>query len=200
MASIILVFIVCYLVGSFPTSYLVVKAVKGVDIREHGSKNAGATNVIRVAGLVPGIITFIVDVLKGFLPVFFSIGIISGQPTVIYVLAGLFTILGHTFPVFLGFRGGKGVATAAGVFLALLPVPTIICLSLFAVSLAVTRYVSLSSIISAVFLPFLALVFHADKVIIYISAPLAIFVIYRHKENIKRLLNGTERKFGERGA
>ena len=197
MITVILMLVLAYLIGSFPTSYIIVKAVKGVDIREHGSKNPGATNVIRVAGMAPGVLTFLIDCLKGLLPVLLSIGIISQGKSVIFILVGLFAILGHMFPVFLGFRGGKGVATAAGVFLALMPAVTLICLGVFTVCLAITRYVSLSSMIAAALLPTFALIFNTDNAIIYASVPLALFVIFRHKQNIKRLLNGTENKIGE---
>jgi acyl phosphate:glycerol-3-phosphate acyltransferase len=196
--SIVIFCVLAYLIGSFPTSYIVVKAFRGVDIREHGSKNPGATNVFRVAGNLPGAITFVLDLLKGFLPVFFCYGIIKAEPTAVYLLVGLCAILGHTFPLFLGFRGGKGVATTAGVFLAVMPGPTLLCLLLFVLILSLTRYVSLGSMIAAVSLPFLGYALKADKAVILISVPLAIFVIYRHKENIKRLLNGTEHKIGEK--
>ncbi|HBU68980.1 MAG TPA: acyl-phosphate glycerol 3-phosphate acyltransferase [Elusimicrobia bacterium] len=192
--NILLLAVLSYLSGSIPTGYIAVRLLKGADIRTLGSGNPGATNVLRVAGRVPGIITLLIDALKGFVPVMLAAKIFFPDRPALWLLAGLCAISGHIWTVFLNFRGGKGVATAAGVFLALLPVPTLTSVIIFALILAVTKKVSLGSIISALCLPAASAVFKAPWEFTAFAALAAAAIVYKHKSNIKRLLNGTENK------
>ena len=188
-----------YIIGSFPTSFILTKALKGIDIRQVGSKNAGATNVFRAAGKLPALITLIVDILKGFLVVtaianfFYSL-----EPSLDYdfyrVFLGLAAVCGHIWPVFLKFKGGKGVATTLGVALGIAP---IILLPSFVIWLAVffiSNYVSLASIASLISFPIIAALFNYPFYTILFSVVISSIVIYKHKENIHRLLKGEENK------
>jgi len=193
---IIIYCIAAYLLGAIPTGYIIAKAVKGVDIRACGSGNPGATNVYRTLGPAAGITTFVLDVMKGFLPVFFAVKYFSSAPAVFWILAGVCAIAGHIWTVFLNFRGGKGVATAAGVFFALLPLGTLFALILFLIALFITRYVSAGSIAAAVFLPVYSLLSRAPVITTLFAALTGIVIIIKHKTNIQRLIGGTENKFG----
>ena len=194
-----------YLLGSIPFGYLLVRIFRKQDIRATGSGNIGATNVARSGAKGLGILTLIFDALKGFIAVVIAQHIAApyGFPQAyeIAVCAGLAAVLGHCFPVWLGFRGGKGVATALGVFFALVPITTVLyLLAAFTVIVFFTRYVSLASIVSAALFPFFALP-HAPArtpIIVagYILIPL--IVILKHHQNIRRLLSGTEHRFGSR--
>lgn len=196
MIIILLWIVIAYLAGAVPTGYLAGKFFKGIDIREHGSKNPGATNVFRVVGTTAGIITFIVDALKGFLPVYIAAKYFSfGQFFPIAV--GLSAIAGHMWTIFLKFRGGKGVATGAGVFLALLPLPTLFALIIFAIVLFFTKYVSMGSIIAAFSLPVFAILLNKPKIHIFVSLIVAAAIILKHRSNIKKLIEGKEHKVGE---
>lgn len=200
--SIITIFILLvagYLLGSIPTGYIIGKIVKNIDIREHGSKNLGATNVFRCVGKTAGIITLVIDFLKSFIPVLLTkIFVVSLPGLALWV--GIFAIAGHTWPVFLKFKGGKGVATSAGLFFALAPIATLISVILFVFVVYFTRYVSLGSIAAAVTLP-IALFFtnHSSDIII-LTAIVSGLIIYRHRVNIQRLVHGVENKisFGAR--
>src|SRR6201991_2200749 len=193
-----------YLLGSIPSGYLLVRIFRHEDIRATGSGNIGATNVARSGAKGLGILTLVLDALKGFIAVIIAQHIAESYSTYpqaydIAVAAAVAAVLGHCFPVWLGFRGGKGVATALGVFFALVPVTTVLyLLAVFAVIVFFTRYVSLASIVSAALFPFFALP-HAPArtpIIIagYILIPL--IVILKHHQNIRRLLAGTEHRFG----
>jgi glycerol-3-phosphate acyltransferase PlsY len=190
-----------YLIGSIPFGYILVRLFMKQDIRTTGSGNIGATNVARTApGL--GIATLILDALKGFLPVWFICRYISGG-TMLVSLAALFAVLGHMFPAWLGFRGGKGVATAAGVFLALSPKAIGLSLLVFLVVFAVTRYVSLASILATACFPAFMYGFlkSADldaMPLLAASILISLLIIVKHHENIRRLLSGTENKFGKK--
>jgi glycerol-3-phosphate acyltransferase PlsY len=188
----IILFIFSYLSGSLPTAYLITKLVKNVDIRKCGSGNPGATNVFRVAGTVPGIITLIIDLLKGYIPVIIAMRFFNSE--YIWILAGMFALCGHIWTVFLNFKGGKGVATGTGVFLALLPVPTLITAGIFVAVFIFTRYISLSSIIGSIALPILSWLRHEPAVLSTFVTIICILIIIRHHSNIKRLLAGTELK------
>lgn len=192
----ILFFIGAYLSGSIPTSYIITKLVKGIDIRQYGSGNPGATNVFRAAGPVPGAITLILDFLKGLIPVLLALKYFGHDKLIYAMIAGLFAVSGHIWTIFLKFRGGKGVATATGVFVALLPFPTLYAFILFLAVLFLSRYVSLSSMTAALFLPVFAVLRNEPKLLIIFSVLTAIVIIYKHKSNIKNLASGKERKIG----
>ena len=190
LIKIILMFIIAYLLGSIPSGVWVGKKIYGKDIRQFGSGNSGTTNTFRVLGKTAGTVVLLADVLKGTLaaclPLFFHVPI---NPMVI----GLGAILGHTYPLFAQFKGGKAVATSAGVLLAYNPPFFIYSVCLFLVLLFLTRMVSLSSMIS---LPLITLssLFIGDWILTTIAFILTLFIIYRHRENIKRIRNGTESK------
>ena len=190
--------VAAYVIGSFPTAYLVGKA-NGVDLRTVGSGNLGATNVFRTLGWKWGLLVYVVDGLKGALPVLLlpgAIGVATGWPW--GVVFGLLAIIGHVRPVFLmGKGGGKGVATASGVFIALAPLPALWAILSFVISVAATRYVSLGSLIGAVVLP-LAVWFQQREItpLVLVSAGVSAFVFWTHRENIGRLRRGEERRVG----
>lgn len=202
-----------YLIGSIPFSFLVVRLVAGRDIREEGSRNVGATNVARTVGKVPGIVALLLDIAKGYIAVALAKWLVmqpgwpfAAGPNVwesreFWIsLAGLIAVLAHMFPVWLRFHGGKGVATAAGVFLALDPIVIAGALLVFAIVLLVSRYVSLASILTAAAIPvlFRYLVSGAPFWRIVMSIAIAIAVISKHHSNISRLVAGTERKLGQK--
>jgi glycerol-3-phosphate acyltransferase PlsY len=194
-----------YLLGSIPTGFLVARA-KGIDIRKAGSGNIGATNSMRVLGKPAGIFVLLVDVLKGFaavawLPILilkiFSTTQIDLET--LRIVAGIFAVLGHNYPCWLKFKGGKGIATALGVFIALAPWVALASLLVFILIVALTRYVSLASIIAAITVPFFALVLahpHNRQLLTGLSI-ISFIGIAKHHANIRRLLNGTESKFGK---
>lgn len=188
----ILFLILTYIIGSIPFAYIVAKVFKGIDIRKVGSGNPGATNVYRVSKPL-GLLAFLCDTLKGFVPVFIAAKMSPSSD--LFVIAVIFAvILGHMFTIFLNFKGGKGVATGCGAFLAINPLATLTCLLVFAIVLAISRYVSLSSICAAVMLPVSLFIFSAPNIILVFSMAIAIIVIIKHYSNIKRLIAGTENK------
>ena len=201
-----------YLIGSIPFSFLIVKLFAGKDVREHGSRNVGATNVARTAGRLPGVLALLCDVGKGWAVVAiarwlvarpdwpFPAGTLPWQSREMWIaLAGLIAMLAHMFPVWLKFHGGKGVATATGVYLALDPRVVAAALIVFAIVLLLFRYVSLASIITAASVPLLFR-FLADAPFwrIVISIAIAFAIIWKHHSNISRLVQGTERRMGEK--
>jgi acyl phosphate:glycerol-3-phosphate acyltransferase len=200
--AIVFAMVAAYLIGSIPTAYLAGRA-NGVDLRTVGSGNLGATNVFRTLGWKWGLLVYVVDLLKGVAPVLWLPGLASlegGWPW--GVVFGVIAILGHVRPVFLlGRGGGKGVATASGVFLALAPIPAVCALLAFTVSVAITRYVSLGSLVGAVVLP-IALFMQERRLspLVMVSALVAAFVFWTHRENIGRLRRGEERRVGRSGA
>jgi glycerol-3-phosphate acyltransferase PlsY len=186
---------VSYLIGAFPTSYLVARAARGIDLRQHGSGNLGATNAFRVLGWKAATPIFIVDILKGWFPPFFFPRW-DGSPAEEWALAyGAAAILGHVYSVYVSFQGGKGVATGAGVFLALVPYAVAIGLMLWTALVLFTGYVSLASVVTAIVLPVLVLVFRGVGPVFWLSVALAIFVLYSHRANIGRLVRGEEHRF-----
>jgi len=198
--------ILSYLLGSIPFGVIITKIWKGEDIRDYGSKNAGFTNVYRVVGPLPAALVLILDIAKGMMAVLLITNIsfcsTSFSLTDLKILAGVFVILGHVFPVFAGFRGGKGIATGLGALLSIIPLETALALILFIVIVAITRYVSLGSLSAATFI-FLAMLF--EKYYLKFQVPaqlmvmicfLTVFIFFNHRSNIKRLLTGTENKFG----
>lgn len=192
-----------YLLGSIPCGYLLVRIFRHQDIRATGSGNIGATNVARSGAKGLGLLTLVLDVLKGFFAVVIAQHIAESygfpQAYDVAVAAGLAAVLGHCFPVWLRFRGGKGVATALGVFFALVPLTTVFyVLGVFLVIVFFTRYVSLASIIAAALFPIFALPHAPARTPIVIAGYILIplIVIVKHSQNIRRLLSGTENRFG----
>lgn len=199
MSSVTLIAVVAgYLLGALPFGYLVAKA-KGVDIFSVGSRNPGATNVRRVLGHGPGNLVLFLDAAKGALaagwPLFYA-GAFAGEGAAIIGLVA--AIVGHSFSCFTGFRGGKSVATAAGGFAVVFPLGAAIAFGVFGVTLAVSRYVSLSSMLAAVTLVISAVALGRSMVVVIVTAAIASFVILRHRANISRLLAGTESKVGSK--
>jgi glycerol-3-phosphate acyltransferase PlsY len=194
-------FLLAYLLGSIPTAVWVGKYFHGVDVREHGSGNAGATNTIRVLGWKTGIPVLIVDLAKGWLAAMLPLFLKLAPPdsallTNLQIITGLIAITGHIFPVFAGFRGGKGVATVFGVLLAIHPGVTLICFGVFLVILILTGIVSVSSMSAGIAFPvFLLTIFDTPSLIFKIfSIVVAIALLITHRNNIKRLLKGEEKK------
>ena len=186
-----------YLLGSVAFAVLLVRLSTGKDIRTEGSGNAGATNVLRAHGRGLGLAVAALDIAKGALAVVL-VRLATADPR--YAAAAAFAaVLGHVFPLFYGFRGGKGVATAVGAFLVLAPWATLVCVGIFFVVVAVTRYVSLGSIVAIVLLPPVAgLVFHAPRSVVLAAAATAVLVVLKHRDNLQRLASGKERKLGSR--
>ncbi len=202
MIYIIPAIILAYLLGSIPTAYIFGKVLKGIDIRRHGSGNVGATNVFRTVGKVEGIIVLVIDFLKGLIAVTlipFYLAKFLPEPLAYYhfnilIFLGAAAVCGHIWTVFLGFKGGKGVATMAGVVAGLSLAVLFACLGVWMLVFAIWRYVSLASIVVAVILPIFAIAFGSDLYFLIFCAIFSIIGIYRHRENIKRLIQGTEKK------
>jgi len=197
----ILITILAYLLGSIPTSIWISRSFFNIDIRDYGSGNAGATNTFRVLGIKAGIVVFIVDILKGFL----AVNLIyltdyyipdSGDYINIQLLLGIAAMLGHIFPIYAGFRGGKGVATLFGVICAISLYPTLIMAGIFVLTLVITRYVSLSSMISGLSFPVLIIVIFKETTpsLVIFSLIMAVLMLFTHQKNIERLLNKEEKK------
>ena len=199
----LLVLAIAYLVGSIPFGYLLVRFVRKEDIRAVGSGNIGATNVARSGSKGLGILTLILDLSKGLLVVLLARHIAPGSPGVpsdLAVGAAVAAVVGHVFPVWLRFHGGKGVATALGVFLALAPTVALASAAVFAAVVAVTRLVSLASIVAAAVLPVFAVLLLPDRSPVYLGGVgfIALLVIVKHKANIARLIRRTEPRFGSK--
>jgi glycerol-3-phosphate acyltransferase PlsY len=189
------IFIICllaYLCGSIPFGVLLAKT-QNMDIREHGSGNIGATNVARTMGKQAGLITLAGDILKGLLVVYIASQWFEN--TMVIALAGLAVFLGHLYSIFLKFKGGKGVATGLGVLSFAMPLSTLCSAGVFAISLKVFGYVSLSSILAAISLPLLGVFFKMPLSYIYLSTIVALFTLQKHRDNIVRLTQGTEANF-----
>ena len=196
-----------YLLGSVPTGYLVARA-RGIDIRTVGSGNIGATNVFRYLGKPAGIFVLLADALKGWLAV---VVVVRGLRAALHwnfdpqtqewlaICAGLFAVLGHNYTCWLHFKGGKGIATSAGVLVALVPYALFIILGIWIVVFALTRYVSLASICASAALPLAAWLTGESSTMITVTAAMAVLAIYKHKSNIQRLLHGTENRLGGKG-
>ena len=198
MTSYVLTAVAAYLVGSIPTGYLWARA-KGVDIRSVGSGNIGATNVFRILGKGPGIAVLLIDALKGFLPAkFLLLGATPETREYHSIVAGLFAVIGHNYTCWLRFKGGKGIATSAGVVLAWVPVALLISLGSWILVFAVTRYVSLASVLAALVLPLAVFATRQPGYMVGIASVLSGLAIYKHRGNIQRLLNGTENRFGRK--
>lgn len=186
-----------YLIGAIPFSYILVKLVKGIDLRTVGSGNVGATNAGRVLGFWGFLVAFFLDMSKSFVPLMVLKYFLNFSVELI-LLFGILSILGHTFTIFLNFKGGKGVATAVGVYLAVSPISLGIAFLVFVVVALISRMVSLSSIVAAIVL-LISILYLEQSVVVKICTFLVVsFVIYKHKDNIKRIINGTEKKIGEK--
>lgn len=202
MIQAVFTFMLAYLLGSIPTAVWVGKAWYGVDVREHGSKNAGATNTFRVLGKKPGIFVLLVDIVKGILAVVLPVliwnqvednGVMTSDR--LQIIAAVSAVVGHIFPVFAGFKGGKGVATSLGIIIGILPLSAAMCLGIFIIVFIASKYVSLSAICGAICFPFSVLILQPERVeMFYFSIVLSIAVILAHKKNIRRLLKGEENK------
>jgi glycerol-3-phosphate acyltransferase PlsY len=207
-----------YLLGSIPTGFLVAKA-KGIDIRSVGSGNIGATNAMRVLGKPAGIFVLLMDALKGFLACFlaflfcgyflsqnsglhstaYTIALSSYDPEHFMVIAGIFAVLGHNYTCWLKFKGGKGIATTAGVYLALAPWALLIALGVFILAVLITRYVSVGAIAAAIALPVIIWVGMPQHIFLgIVTTALGVMAIYKHKSNIQRLMAGTENRLGKK--
>ena len=186
-----------YLLGSVPTGLILAKLFSKVDPRKIGSKNIGATNIFRTAGKALGVLTLVGDLLKGALPVWIAIQ--WGESDLWIAASGLTPFLGHVFPIFLGFKGGKGVATALGVYFVISPIAVLIEFILFAGIVWKWRFISLGSIICATTIPILIAFFRSDSQAYFVlSVIIAALILYRHQANISRLLQGTENKWRTR--
>ena len=192
-----MVILMSYLIGCFPSAYFLGKMYKNIDIRNHGSGNSGSTNALRVMGTKFGILTLVIDVLKGVLAVLLGRLILGEQGGLI---AGVLVVLGHNFPVFLKFKGGKGVATSIGSLLVLTWQTALVVVLIGVIVIIITRYVSLGSILGAMTAPITVVLFMEtmDKALFITVVILASLLIVRHKANILRLCKGEESKFGNK--
>lgn len=187
---------VAYLLGSLPFGVILGRFIAGVDVRKHGSGNIGATNVLRTLGLPFAIGTLILDVSKGIVAVVLARR--AGLDLTWTIGAGLAVVVGHNWTIFLGFNGGKGIATTVGVLLMIVPQIALGFMVLWALVIAATRFVSLGSIVAATALPFMALVFREPSAVVVGCFVLGLMAVWRHKQNIQRLLAGKEHKLGQR--
>lgn len=206
MLSLLIIILVSYLVGSIPTAIIVSKAFFGFDIRTKGSKNAGGTNVFRVLGWKPGLFVMLFDVAKGiFATLIVSKIVIDAipiqEPVLIQLIAGMAAITGHIWTIFANFKGGKGVGTAAGVFIALYPIAILICFVIWLGLVLTTRIVSIGSMIAAISLPIVLFIMKTyyqvdvNAILFGLSIILALLIVFTHRSNIKRLIAGTENRF-----
>ncbi|MFH1859712.1 MAG: glycerol-3-phosphate 1-O-acyltransferase PlsY [bacterium] len=187
--------LISYLIGSIPTGYWVGLMVKRIDIRTVGSKNIGATNVFRILGRKYGILVLVIDILKGVIPVIGARIYFPHEFQIIWILIGMSAICGHTWTIFLRFKGGKGVATSLGVFLGLAPIPVLIVIPVFAAIVYFTRFVSLGSIVASLLLSPLVWIFAPKSLpLLIFCIAMTVLIILRHIPNIKRLIKGEENK------
>jgi glycerol-3-phosphate acyltransferase PlsY len=200
-------FLAAYFVGSIPFAYLVAKFTRNIDIRKYGSGNSGATNAFRILGWKLGTIVLILDIAKGLIPTMYFASYISlNSVEYIYVqfLMGIIAILGHTFSVFLNFKGGKGVATATGMLIGISPITTFIAFLVFLITTLITRYISLASILGTSAIPVIIQIeryffnFEIHVAFDILTIILAIFIILTHRTNIVRIIKGEENKFGQK--
>ncbi len=187
-----------YLLGSFPTAYIAGKILKDIDIREHGSKNVGATNVFRVLGKGPGLVVLIVDILKGFLAVVVISRMLGLDRNAFFVLLGVSAVVGHNWTIFLQFKGGKGVATSLGVLIGLtiniVSLRPVLCwlIIVWIVVFLVSGYVSLASMVAVSCLPVVMMMFSKEAELVVLGIIFCLFILIRHQANIHRLIHGKE--------
>ncbi|WP_408006539.1 glycerol-3-phosphate 1-O-acyltransferase PlsY [Pseudalkalibacillus sp. A8] len=197
LVNIIVVSLIGYLIGSISFSYLIAKKIKKIDIRTQGSGNAGATNTLRLLGWGPAITVLLLDASKGIVAVLLSY--LVGVEGWIAFIAGLFAIIGHNWPIYYGFRGGKGVATTIGVFAILVFIPALISGIVAILIIAFTRYVSLGSLIFMFLTPVLTMIFDTYNTnYIILATIIGLLSLWRHRQNIQRLVKGTESKLGQK--
>jgi len=198
MSVVILGCLIAYLLGSIPFSVWIGKTFYGIDVREHGSGNAGATNTLRVLGKKTGFIVLFLDSLKGFLAAN-VVSVLDLDESLLLnyqMLFGMMAVIGHIYPIFAGFKGGKGIATLLGIVIAMSWKVSLVCMLCFVLTVWITRFISVGSMLTCILSPLFVLVIHGnEKVFIYFCIVVALMVVYTHKSNIKRLLNGTENKF-----
>ena len=192
----VLFVVLSYLVGAIPTGYLAYRLSERKDIREQGSRNTGATNVMRLKGWKLAVPVVIIDILKGFLPAFLAVRLFADPR--LALVSPFMAVVGHCYPVYIRFRGGKGVATAVGAAAAVSLVPLLLCAVVFVVVVGLTRYVSLGSILAVTALPGLALILGGGTETVLWGLAIAAIIVFRHRGNIGRLLAGRERKLGEK--
>ncbi len=189
--------VISYLIGSVPTAFIFGKLLKGLDIRQHGSGNVGATNAFRVLGRGWGTVVLVLDIIKGLVPVVWVAGLFAPDVNG-WIVTALAAVSGHNWTCFLNFKGGKGIATTLGVMIGLTIVipevrwPVVLCVLSWGVSFVLSAYVSISSIIAGILLPVWMLVFSAPTAIIVLSILFSVFVLLRHRPNIRRFLHGQE--------
>jgi len=188
--------VLSYLIGAIPSGYLLFRSSENEDIRRFGSGATGATNVLRLKGWRLAIPVALMDLAKGFVPSIVILGV-SGDPVLAAGCASL-AVLGHCFPVYIGFRGGKGVATAAGAMFAIAPLAACGSLAVFVATVALSRYISLASLLAAALFPLFLALFQVPTPVLLVSLPILVIILVRHAGNIGRLVRGTERKFGRR--
>ena len=201
----VLCFIIAYLLGAVPFGYIAGRVLKGVDIRNYGSGNVGATNVLRTLGKVPGIVVLLLDMMKGVVAVTvvpwallkINGGLLPISIELLKVLCGVSAVAGHIWTVFLGFKGGKGVATTVGVFFGLTWISMLIAMAVFLVVVWTTRYISAGSILLGITLLAANLMLGYPLEYIIMSGALTLLIVYTHRSNIRRLMNGTENKLGQ---
>ena len=206
MLTILVVIALGYLLGSIPSGVWLGKALKGIDVREHGSKSTGATNVFRVLGAKIAIVVLVLDIAKGFLAAYAASGINLGDtlltPSQLGMIAGVSAVIGHLLPLFAGFRGGKGVAAGAGILIFLAPLEVAFAAVIFGAALAITRYVSLSSILASLFFSLTIILerflfqFPVGNEMVFLAIIIAFLIPYTHRANIRRLFDGLENKIG----
>lgn len=195
MMMIVLSIAISYLLGSLIFSLIIGKILRGVDVRQHGSGNAGATNTLRVLGVIPAILVFALDMVKGIAAVLIGNWLTDGNLWAV-VICGLAVIIGHNWPIFFSFRGGKGIATTIGVVAVLCFWPAATAGAIAIVSIFITRYVSLGSLIFTILMPVMGLIMGEPIEIITLMLVILVFAVYRHRDNIVRLVRGEERKLG----
>jgi len=188
------VLIAVYLLAAIPTGIVLARIMGYEDVRQKGSGNIGATNVYRVAGKLPGILTLLGDILKGLLPLL-AVKLWLGPTDAQLGLAGMVAIIGHCYPVYLRFKGGKGVATALGILLVLAPKAVLIAGAIFIITVAVSRYISLGSVLAALSVPMAVLLLGRPQAIFVSSLGVGLLIVWRHRSNIRRLLDGSENRF-----
>lgn len=191
--SIILSLLLAYLIGSLSTSTLITRWRTGTDIREQGSGNAGATNTVRVLGVRWGLVVLVLDAIKGVVAVVLAVLLAHGHPWSWYA-AGLVVVAGHNWPVFFGFRGGKGIATTIGVYFVLLPLPALLAVVVAVLLIALTRYVSLGTLTLVILVPVFCAAMGRSAGVIVFTAFIAVLSLYRHRQNVMRLLRGREHR------
>lgn len=202
--NLIFMIMIAYLVGSIPSAIIYGKILRGIDIREHGSGNAGATNVFRVMGWKSGLIVLLIDITKGLIATLLiykiAINSVPFEPVLTQIIAGLSAVFGHIWTIFAGFKGGKGVGTGAGMIIGIIPEAVLVGLAIFIITVGLTRFVSLGSLLASITIPFYLFfkkIFFqgsVSKTIMLFALFIPILIIYTHRSNIVRLLNGTENK------